>query len=314
MYSFKYKDYKDKEKKLFVFLPAEMKYDFDFIDAIAEFMEKVEESEYKEVLVCGEKEMSSLDKMCAAYLLNTLYFLARRRNIYVKKDINKIFHEKVSHSDGGNFNRIDVGIDSLSTIQQCYNISDDKNVDQTVQILVDFILEHNLFLNNAKEFLITTIGEIFSNAFIHSDENKIFFMYDITWEKDEISLLINVTDYGKTIIHNVRKYQEKYCDREMESSECINWALGEGNTTRQGSGGYGLPTLIDYVTKISGEMFIFTGDSVYILSKGRGRVCGSKGNFYGTSITMRIPLFNTSKALMYDEKNDKIISINLDQL
>ena len=29
---------------------------------------------------------------------------------------------------------------------------------------------------------------------------------------------------------------------------------------------------------------------------------------------MRIPLFNTSKALMYDEKNDKIISINLDQL
>lgn len=312
MYSFKYTD---EEKKLFVFLPREMKYDFDFIDAIAEFMEKVEESEYKDVFVCGEKEMNSLDKMCAAYLLNTLYFLARRRNVYVKKDINKIFHEKVSHTDGGNFNQIDVGRDSGSAIQQCYNISDDKNVDQTVQILVDFIFKHNLFLNNAKEFLITTIGEIFSNAFIHSDENKIFFMYDITWDKkDEISLLINVTDYGKTIIHNVREYQEKYWDREMGSSDCISWALGEGNTTRQGSGGYGLPTLIDYVTKIAGEMFIFTGDAVYILSKGKGQVCGSKGNFYGTSITMRIPLFNTTTALMYDEKQDKIISINLDQL
>ena len=79
-------------------------------------------------------------------------------------------------------------------------------------------------------------------------------------------MLINVTDYGKTIIHNVRKYQEKYCDREMESSECINWALGEGNTTRRGSGGYGLPTLIDYVTKFP-EKCLFLQEIQFIFCR-----------------------------------------------
>ena len=63
---------------------------------------------------------------------------------------------------------------SESKSQQCYCIINDKSVNQTVQRLVDFISENNLVLENAKEFLVTTIGEIFTNAFGHSNEKKHF--------------------------------------------------------------------------------------------------------------------------------------------
>ena len=77
-----------------------------------------------------------------------------------------------------------------------------------MQILVDFITDKNLILENAKEFLVTTIGEIFSNAFNHSDRNQVFFMYDIEWNNDKFFLVINITDYGKTITGNVQEYQK----------------------------------------------------------------------------------------------------------
>lgn len=149
-----------------------------------------------------------------------------------------------------------------SDILQCYYFHDDKAVNQTVQILVEFIAEKSLMLQNAKEFLITTIGEIFSNAFNHSEQKTVFFMYDIEWHGKECFLVINITDFGKTIISNVKNYQlEKYV-KNLESKECIEWAMKQGNTTRKGSGGYGLSTLVDYVQKIRGELLIFSGNSM----------------------------------------------------
>ena len=60
---------------------------------------------------------------------------------------------------------------TLSVKHNNVTVFDDKAVSQTVHILGEFIGSHNLMFENAKEFLITTIGEIFSNAFNHSSEN-----------------------------------------------------------------------------------------------------------------------------------------------
>ena len=58
---------------------------------------------------------------------------------------------------------------------------------------------------------------------ITAAENKVFFMYDIEWHNDDVYLIINVTDYGKTIVHNVQKYyQEKY-GQTIEAMESIRW-------------------------------------------------------------------------------------------
>ena len=68
--------------------------------------------------------------------------------------------------------------------------------------------------------------------------------------------------------------------------------MGNGHTTRSGAGGYRLPTLVDYVSKADGELLIFSG----------------------TSASMKIPLFDSSKAIMYDEKTKQLISVDLDEI
>lgn len=303
-----------REKSFFVSIPSEIKYNFTFLNNITELMKKVEQSQCSKIYFSCSKEDIKFDKMGAAYLYNTLIFFSRSKNVLVDNNLFQIFHNQVVHSDAAKFEKVDISKVSLSKIQQCYNISDDKLVDQTVQILVDFISDNNLVLKNAKEFLITTIGEIFTNAFGHSNERNVFFMYDIEWHDKTSYLVINITDYGKTIIHNVQSYFEEYLGKTMNSCACLKWAMALGNTTRLGSGGYGLPTLKDYVSSIKGELLIFSGDVIYTLKETEENILNSKGDFYGTSILMKIPLFDTSKAIVYDEDSNKIVSIDLDKI
>ena len=167
------------EEKLVISIPSKVQYDFTFLNNTTEMMKKVEQSQYKKILFsCMEKNIN-FDKMGAAYLYNMLVFFAKTRSIFIDKPLYQIFHNKVSHSGGEQFDKIDIKKVSRSDIQQCYSIKNDKYVNQIVQILVDFISENNLVLERAREFLITTVGEIFSNAFGHSNEEKVFFMYDI---------------------------------------------------------------------------------------------------------------------------------------
>lgn len=211
--------------------------------------------------------------------------------------------------------RIDLHEDLIEkSVQQCYCFKNEKSINQTVQILVDFIANKNLVLENAKEFLVTTIGEIFSNAFIHSDENKVFFMYDIEFHNEAFFLVINITDYGKTIIGNVQEFHNKVYGKKLSDKESITWAMGNGHTTRSGSGGYGLPTLVNYVSKTDGELLIFSGTCIYVLKGTNENILEAKGNFIGTSATMKIPLFDISKAITYDEKKNQLISIDLDEI
>lgn len=303
-----------KEEKLYVSISSAIQYNFKFLDEVTKLMSEVENSKCDKIYFFSEEDDIHFDKLGSAYLFNTLIFFSKNKCVLVDKSLYKIFHDQVSHYDGAKFERIDLVEVSKSKIQQCYTISDDKAVNQTVQILVDFIAENNLVLENAKEFLVTTIGEIFANAFGHSDEKKVSFMYDIEWYNEKFYLVINITDYGKTIIHNVQSFQREYYDREMNSCDCINWAMKIGNTTRCGSGGYGLPTLVDYVSNVEGELLIFSGNSVYALKGTVENILKAKGNFYGTSISMKIPLFDTSKAILYDEKRNKIVSMDLDKI
>lgn len=242
-----------KEKKLFVTILEEIKYNLDFLNAITELMKNVENSNCEQVYVSGSVKYTNFNKMGMAYLYNVFSFLAKKKNVFVKNDLSKLMHERVTHSDGKKFKKIDLHEDLTKNVQQCYCFEGEKSINQTVQILVDFITNKNLVLENAKEFLVTTIGEIFSNAFIHSDENRVFFMYDIEFHNEAFFLVVNITDYGKTIIGNVQEFHNKVYGKKLSDKESLTWAMGNGHTTRSGSGGYGLPTLVNYVSKADGE-------------------------------------------------------------
>lgn len=303
-----------KDKKFFITIPTEIKYNFRFLNAITELIFKVENTNCEKVYVLCTSQDINFNKMGMAYLYNTLLFIAKNKHVFISISLMKLVHEQVSHSAGDKFEQVDLYRESMKSVQQCYCFQEDKAVNQTVQILVDFISDKNLILENAKEFLITTIGEIFSNAFNHSEQNRVFFMYDIERHSEKSFLVINITDYGKTIIGNVQEYQKSVYGKYLSGIECIEWAMRNGNTTRMSSGGYGLPTLVDYVSMVNGELLIFSGDCMYALKGTNENILKAKGIFLGTSISMKIPLFDTSKAIMYDEESKRVISIDLNQI
>lgn len=304
-----------KNRNFFITIPEKVKYNFEFLNSVTELMEKAMNSECNKIYLTGNVPGIDLNKMSAAYLYTTLIFLTKKKTVYVNRELNQLLHKQVTHTDGSEFQKIDLQ-DSSKPVQQCYCFRDDKAVNKTVQILVDFITENNLVfeLEDAKEFLITTIGEIFSNAFNHSDENKVYFMYDIDIQEGKIFLIINITDYGKTIIGNVQDYQRRVYEKEISPKESIVWAMQNGHTTRAGSGGYGLPTLVDYVKEINGELLIFSGSCMYVLKGTAENISDSNGIFVGTSVSMKIPLYDTTKVLVCDKKSKQITSINLDQI
>lgn len=183
-----------------------------------------------------------------------------------------------------------------------------------VRLVVDSITQNNLGLEDGKEFLITTIGEIFSNAVTHSDEKNVYFMHEIKRSDDSAFLIIHITDYGKTIGGNVQEYQKKIHGKSISLKESMIWAMQKGHTTRKGSGGYGLTVLVDCIKKIHGELHIFSGKCIYCLKKGTENILESEEYFNGTRIFMKIPLYDTAKSILYKQENNQVISVDLDYL
>lgn len=157
-----------KDRKLFVTVPEEIKYNFNFLNSITELMKKVEESQCEKIYFSCRTKNINFNKLGTAYLYNVLLFFSQKRTVFASREVAKCLKEQVLRTGGEKFEKIDIKNRLTAEVQQCYCFDDDKKVEQTVQILVEFIAENNLIFENAKEFLVTTIGEIFSNAFNHS--------------------------------------------------------------------------------------------------------------------------------------------------
>ena len=69
-----------------------------------------------------------------------------------------------------------------------------------------------------------------------------------------------------------------------------------------------------YVKEINGELLIFSGSCMYVLKGTAENISDSNGIFVGTSVSMKIPLYDTTKVLVCDKKSKQITSINLDQI
>ena len=147
-----------------------------------------------------------------------------------------------------------------------------------------------------------------------AEKMAVFVVYDIEKVDKDYFLCVTVIDYGNTIVHNVRNYLEEEKNTAISSEECIGWAIINGHTTRKGSGGYGLPTLINYIERAKGELIILSGEAYYRLKTQKAEIDQLKGFFAGTSVTFRIKLFETGNIIWYDKDKEKLISISLESL
>ena len=310
MYSY---NYNEKNKFLYISLNSKINYSFEFINNSTDMLKKISNSPCSTVVFLYQDGDNSFDKMGLAYLyILLLYIVSTNKKVLIDKKISKLFIKHTSHSKYEK--RIELNINDMikNETTNSFSFTNENSVNEAVQAIVNFIVSKNLVFN--AEFLFTTIGEIFSNAFNHSNEKNIYLMYDLLFENNNFYLIINITDFGKTIIGNIREYKQQLENNILKSEECIKWAIQPGNTTRNGSGGYGLPTLISYVKTINGELSIFSGDCFYYLTNSKESIALSKGIFYGTSVSMTIPLYDCSKIITYDSKTNTVNSIRLDKV
>lgn len=208
--------------------------------------------------------------------------------LYSEKLYKKILN--IHKEDGRQFVEMELNDYVKSETGMYYVFESDNDLDKPIQAIAKILVRKNVTLNSGmlEEFLKTTIGEIFSNCFNHSDSKCAFFMCDIQKINNEYFLSVVIFDYGKTIVSNVREHLK---DEDLTEIECMKWAIKTGNTTRNGSGG----VYLEY-------------------QQGNTNIKYSLSEFKGTNVTFQVKLFNTSKILAYDDTQKKIKSISLDSI
>lgn len=307
------------DRAMYITLPDIMKFDFSFHNGINEmlYMTLVDtKSNYaiKVYFNCGKN--SKIDNMCKAYILNVLSYISKTKEVFWTSKLKEKIISNVSLKDGKKFEKIDFNTAIQKGTLFYFQFKGDKDVQKPINEITNILVEKNLTIDSerVKEFLSTTIGEIFSNSVNHSEQDTIYFLCDIEHEKDGYYLRINVMDYGTTIVKNVRDYFAIVKAKKCDDIECLKWAIELGNTTRQGSGGYGLPTLISYIKSTKGTLFIISGRVNYVLDAGKEKVEYSDGVFFGTSITFKVKLYNTSQAITINQETEELISVSLDSI
>lgn len=309
--------FRPSDKSLVVNLPDTLKFNFIFLQSIAELMYRIANTPCDTIYFrCGSVKLyATLSK---AYLYNIFEQISKRKKVFWSRVLRSTILTSVHSQQGADFTPIsDFGEAVFSQELNLYYFTGDVNIQAPITEISKLIVENNLAINPAdiKEFLSTTIGEIFSNSIIHSDQELTYFMYDIVYENQVFWLYVNIIDYGKTIIENVQSFLSRTHHTMMKGSDCLEWAIAYGNTTRDCSGGYGLPTLIQYIQNVNGELCIFSGNTYYHLENRKTIIQETPNScFYGTSVTFKIELLKTSDAIQYVASAHTISSVSLENI
>lgn len=261
-----------------------------------------------------------IDNISLTYLYNICAYFYKKKGI--KCMVQKILYNRIDNTiksyDADKYNFIEMNEIYVGKINY-YTLYGENEFTHVVKGMTDYILSKSIVHNKNKieEFLKTTIGEIFSNASYHNQIKEYYFFQDSSLIEGEIYFTVNVIDYGNTIIANVNKYFKENNIVEKTREKRIDWAIKQGNTTRIGSGGYGLSTLIQYLKNVNGKLIILSGNEIYELSPKSANTTNLEyASFPGTIVSFTVHLYDLDNYLEYDSDRNTIQtrSINLNDI
>lgn len=309
----------DNDKLLIVNLPNRLVFNVYFLIHMDCLVKRAIENDRIETVRVVCPEIINYDNMCKAYIINILTYINKfpNKGVYINSIFKSRIQNQVMTKEGKDFNK-DSDLNELIRNQELeyYTFNGKEDTSGAINHVSSLLVNSMLSINpdKLKDFLNTTIGEIFSNSCNHSDQQEVFFasFVDKSYNGD-IFLTVSIIDYGKTIVNNVKEYLNI---EFISGAECIDWAIKPANTTRMGSGGYGLPTLIDYMKAAKGDLYIFSGEACYLLLNGENDSTFDVDNgiFFGTSVAFKVKLNQNSFILNYDDENRKIDSISLSDI
>ena len=304
-------------KRLNITLPDALEFNFEFLKETSKMLFRINQFSFDEVVFLG-KSNAKYDKLSKAYLFNLMANINERKRILWDRHLRLAIGTTVHYKKGEDYLPINDMVDKIASEElNIYRFYGDVGIEKPIEELTRIMVDMNLAIEpeRVKEFLSTTIGEIFSNSTNHSKKQELFFMFDIVNIDGVFLLCVNIVDFGTTIVESVREFLLRTQKIHISGKDCIEWAIKSGNTTRNGAGGYGLPTLIEYIRTVNGELSIFSGNAYFELEKGNIEVQEMTEAFFnGTSVTFKVALFDTNSFLKYDPKEDRLISVSLDNI
>ncbi len=134
--------------------------------------------------------------------------------------------------------------------------------------------------------IISQLGEIFNNAKDHSNfaSNKNIRLYYCGHHNAKRSgYIVSIYDTGVGITQNV----SEYLDRDVDDAFAVDWAFGDGNSTQNSdeldfSRGIGLNSLEKFIKVNNGQLYVCSGDSVYVVKDGVNYIKSINGSIKGT--------------------------------
>jgi hypothetical protein len=141
------------------------------------------------------------------------------------------------------------------------------------------------------------IYELFENARTHGKCKNIHTCGQFYPTRKKLH--ITIVDTGKTIVNNVNDFLNK----GMSSSECINWAMETGNTTKVGNtpGGLGLGLIFEFINLNKGKVQIVSSNGYWELREGIISKTDLNFSFDGTIANLEFDLTENKHYSFIDE-------------
>jgi hypothetical protein len=149
-----------------------------------------------------------------------------------------------------------------------------------------------------KKKIAESIYEIFVNAQMHSDTEKIFTCGQFFPKKHYIEFMI--TDIGIGFKENVRRR----FGVNLTSDQTIDWAMKNGHTTKRGvSGGIGLALLTEFIQKNNGRIQIISGNGYWEINNAVISRKIFQLPFPGTMVNIRVRTNDPAAYVLVSEKD-----------
>ncbi|TXE79624.1 sensor histidine kinase [Campylobacter peloridis] len=145
----------------------------------------------------------------------------------------------------------------------------------------------------AKQEMRKSIFEIFDNATIHSESDKIYACGFLDDEKHELHFSIVDSGIGFAKKINIRFNQM------LSSENAIKWSIKEGHTTKKQTGGLGFQFIMEFIKLNQGKLQILSGNCLYEMSDNEEKYHTLDYEFCGSMVNM---IFKTNDINSYKLK------------
>jgi len=148
------------------------------------------------------------------------------------------------------------------------------------------------------------IYEIFVNATIHGNCKSVYCCGEYHPDKSPPKLDMTIVDCGTTIHENVNTFFKSIKKDHIEPDYAIEWAIREGNTTKDTTGGLGLSLLMEFLSLNKGSLHIISSSGELIYEDGQISTARLNDAFPGTIVNMQFNFDDDKIYYMSNEKTD----------